>query len=603
MQTDVATPAAQASVETEYRERAAELEGGLRSAQRRRRLALICLGACAGALVFLLGGRHNLRWEAAAAIPGIAAIVCVREYANWRRTAGRLALRQGFYERGLQRLQLDWSSMDRTGEEFARAGHLYQRDLQIVGERSLFSLLCTTRSEAGAERLAGYLLDPVDVKEAAARQDAVRELRPYTELRERVALLGKYQFQGCDAAALREWMSAPALRASRATPVVLLVSGATVVALALLCLAQFVSWMQVLPVVAPLVVLQAALCGPRWRTVRERLSLLHSVSRELRVLREGLELVESQRFASAKLRGLVERSRGAGSARQLRRLERLTWAIDQREKDLFAIPGLLVGAGTQLVLAAERWRLAAGKQLEEWIEIWAEFDALVALSGYAWEHPEHVFPQFAEGERSAWLKGMGHPLLPRDGCVANDVVLDEGRRFWILSGSNMAGKSTLLRAVGMNAVLAYAGAPVRATQARLAVFAVCASIGVTDALLDGKSKFLAEAERLQKILEQTKGTAPVLFMIDEILSGTNSQDRRVVCESVVRALTEAGAAGILSTHDLALTQIAEEADLKGRNCCMESEDPQEPLRFDYRVKPGITRHSSALAIVRLLGIG
>ncbi|HTV82834.1 MAG TPA: hypothetical protein VME18_09310 [Acidobacteriaceae bacterium] len=540
--------------------------------------------------------------EAAAAVPGLGMILCTREYAKSRRASSQMVLRYRFYERGLERLRQDWSSMERTGQEFARAEHLYQFDLQILGERSLFSLLCTTRSEAGAERLADYLLDPVDLDEAKTRQEAVQELRPCTQLRESIALLGKYQFQGCDAAALREWMSAPMLRAHPAVPVLLALSGSAVLLLAILCLIQILSWIPVLPILIPLLVVQIAICVPLFRGVRARLRMLRSVSRELRLLREGLALVESRTFASAKLRGLVDRAQASDGARHVRQLERLTWAVDQREKEFLAMPGLLGAAGTQLVLAAERWRRAHREQLGDWIDIWADFDALNAIGGYAWEHPDYVFPEFEEGEASLGLYGLGHPLLPADNCVLNDVVMDRSRRFWILSGSNMAGKSTFLRAVGMNTVLAYAGAPIRAEKARLAIFAVCASVGILDSLLDGKSKFLAEAERLHQILETTKGQAPVLFLIDEILGGTNSHDRRMVCESVVRALTGADAAGIVSTHDLALTSIADEHRLKGLNCCMESEDPGEPLRFDYRVKPGITRHSSALAIIRLLGM-
>jgi DNA mismatch repair ATPase MutS len=166
----------------------------------------------------------------------------------------------------------------------------------------------------------------------------------------------------------------------------------------------------------------------------------------------------------------------------------------------------------------------------------------------------------------------------------------------------MAGKSTLLKAVGLNVILAHAGAPIRAARARLASFSVCSSNSISDSLLDGKSKFLAEAERLHRILQKTGLERPVLFLIDEILSGPNSHDRRIACESVVRALVAGGAIGILSTHDLALTSIAELPELRGMNCCMESDDPGDPLNFDYRVKPGASRRNSALAIMKMIGI-
>ena len=166
----------------------------------------------------------------------------------------------------------------------------------------------------------------------------------------------------------------------------------------------------------------------------------------------------------------------------------------------------------------------------------------------------------------------------------------------------MAGKSTFLKAVGVNTVLALAGAPVRAARARLSSFTICASSSISDSLLNEKSKFLAEAERLREALRCTGAEKPVLFLIDEILSGTNSHDRRIACESIVRALIAGGAAGILSTHDLSLTEIAHAPGMRGLNYHMESPNPGDPLTFDYRVKAGIAQHSNALAVLEMLGI-
>jgi DNA mismatch repair ATPase MutS len=514
----------------------------------------------------------------------------------------QIALRCGFYERGLERLRLDWKALDRNGAEYARADHLYQFDLQILGERSLFSLLCTTRSEAGAACLAKYLLDPVDLAEVIARQKAVRELQASTKLREAIALLGRYQFRGCDHEVLGEWMSTPVLSVHRVMPVFLLLCGFANLLLAISCLAHIIDWMTILPTYIALLVAQLAICAPLFSGIRSRLQMLRRLTSEVSVLQEGLNLLQSQQFSSPKLARLVEDSRASSASANLLRLERLLQAIAQRDKDFFALPSLLMAAGTQLVLAVERWRARYREQFGDWLSIWAEFDALNAIAGYAWEHPDHVFPEALEGTPILRLQDMGHPLLPAAHCVCNSVVLDESNRFWILSGSNMAGKSTLLRAIGMNVVLARAGAPIRAASAQFSVFTICTSISISDSLLDGRSKFLAEAERLQKILGKTVAEQPVLFLIDEILSGTNSQDRRVASGAIVRSLYAGGAMGILSTHDLALTAIADESGLNGLNCCMESDDPDEPLKFDYLVKSGISRSSSAIAIIRLLGI-
>lgn len=171
------------------------------------------------------------------------------------------------------------------------------------------------------------------------------------------------------------------------------------------------------------------------------------------------------------------------------------------------------------------------------------------------------------------------------------ISLNASTAFYVVSGSNMAGKSTFLRAIGLNSVLASAGAPVRASSARTAVCRVCASIAINDSLQEGKSKFLAEVERLRDSVRATREREPVLFLVDEILSGTNSRDRKIAAESLIGALVAGGAVGALSTHDLALTEIAENPELRGVNIHMQSDNPDQPLAFDFRVRPGISRQT------------
>jgi DNA mismatch repair ATPase MutS len=253
-------------------------------------------------------------------------------------------------------------------------------------------------------------------------------------------------------------------------------------------------------------------------------------------------------------------------------------------------------------MAVEHWRQKHRASMAEWLDAWAEFEALNALAGYAYEHPENTYPQFTEGGARFEGEALGHPLLAENACIRNDVRLDGVTRFYIVSGSNMTGKSTLLRAIGVNAVLALAGAPVRARSLRLSRFSICASISVGDSLLNGKSKFLAEVERVRQTIELARGERPVLFLIDEIFSGTNSRDRSVLAESVVGALTGYGAVGALSTHDLALTGMVDRAELRGCNMHMGCRDGGGPLDFDYLLKPGVTQESNALDIARMVGI-
>jgi DNA mismatch repair ATPase MutS len=257
---------------------------------------------------------------------------------------------------------------------------------------------------------------------------------------------------------------------------------------------------------------------------------------------------------------------------------------------------------TQLCLSIEHWRIQHGEALRAWLDAWAEFEALNALANYAYENAENTFPEFSTREARFEAEALGHPLIPDASCVRNDVHLNRESRFYLVSGSNMSGKTTLLRAIGLNAVLAFAGAPVRARVLRLSRLSVCASLSVVDSLLNGKSKFMAEVDRLRQILEAATRDVSVLFLIDEIFGGTNSRDRRAAAEAVVRTLVNRGAIGALSTHDLALSEIADLEELGGVNVHTGSRDGRDPMDFDYRLKPGVTNEANALAIARMAGV-
>ena len=287
-------------------------------------------------------------------------------------------------------------------------------------------------------------------------------------------------------------------------------------------------------------------------------------------------------------------------SKSVRKLERLLDALNERNKEWFYGPSLALLIGTQLCMAIEHWRIKHGADLRVWLDAWAEFEALNALANYSYENPGNIFPEFSS-ETKFEAEALGHPLLSGASCVRNNLQFNRDSRFYVVSGSNMSGKSTLLRAIGLNAVLAFAGAPVRARALRLSRLSVCASLSVVDSLLNGKSKFMAEMDRLRQTIQTAVEGEPVLFLIDEIFGGTNSRDRRVAAEAVVRTLMDQGAVGALSTHDLALGEIAG-SELRGLNVHMCSRDGSDPMDFDYRLKPGVTSEANALAIARMAGV-
>jgi DNA mismatch repair ATPase MutS len=248
--------------------------------------------------------------------------------------------------------------------------------------------------------------------------------------------------------------------------------------------------------------------------------------------------------------------------------------------------------------------------VRRWLTATGEIEALCSLASHAFEHPDDSFPEFST--ESHWLEaeGAGHPLLEEKRVVRNDIRLGEGLHLLVVSGSNMSGKSTLLRTVGVNAVLAQAGAPVRARRMVLSPLAIGASIRITDSLQDGVSRFYAEILRIRQIVELTNGPLPVLFLIDEFLHGTNSHDRRVGAEALVASLLKRGAMGFITTHDLALAHIADavsaEGDARGTpagaNVHFEDQLVDGQIHFDYIMRPGVVRKSNALELMRSVGL-
>ena len=284
------------------------------------------------------------------------------------------------------------------------------------------------------------------------------------------------------------------------------------------------------------------------------------------------------------------------------RLAALIELLDSKRNLYFAPIAAVLLWTTQLAFALETWRRTTGPAIGDWLAAVAELEALAALATYAYECPDDPFPEMAESGPLYDGEDLGHPLLPAAACVRNDVRLGDDLRLLVVSGSNMSGKSTLLRTVGVNAVLAQAGAPVRARRLRLSPLTVGATLRVQDSLQAGRSRFYAEVLRVRQLVELARGPRPLLFLLDEVFHGTNSHDRRVGAEAVVRGLVEAGAAGLITTHDLALTHVVEALAPRAANVHFEDRFENGVMTFDYRMRPGVVRHSNALALMRSVGL-
>jgi DNA mismatch repair ATPase MutS len=286
----------------------------------------------------------------------------------------------------------------------------------------------------------------------------------------------------------------------------------------------------------------------------------------------------------------------------IRRLGRRVELLKSRRNPLGKLLAVVTFWSAQLVFAAERWQREFGPAIRGWIAAIGEFEALLALSGFAYEHPEAVFPDLAANGPVFDAEGLGHPLLPATTAIRNDLKLGDGLQLIVLSGPNMAGKSTFIRSIGLNAVLAQCGAPVCARRLRLSPLTVAASICILDSLSGGVSRFYAEIRRVKLIADLASGPAPVLFLLDELLSGTNSHDRLAGTEFVVSSLLERDAIGIVSTHDLALAEIPRTLGERAANFHFEDRLEGGELIFDYKLKPGVVKTSNALELMRSIGL-
>lgn len=534
-------------------------------------------------------------------LPPVIAFLILAEWQRRITEERRLCERAAsYYEQGLARLNDAWAGKGAGGERFNAPSHPYAEDLDLFGQGSLFELLSTARTRAGEETLARWLLNPAQPEVVRARHAAIEELRHKLDLREDLALLGEGLRSGEQGLTLAQWAASPPWRISLALRLAAIV-------LALLSLATLVLWFAGF---GPLPLLFAFITGRVFAfTLREQAarvtSAVDEAARDLSLLSEVLNRLERERFSSprlAELRAALD-VEGSPPSKQIAALNRLIDLLDARRNMLFAPIAALLLWPLQFAISIEKWRQRSGAAAARWLDAVGEFEALSSLASYSFEHPQDPFPEIVEGAACFEGEGLGHPLIPEARNVRTNLSLSAVQeRILVVSGSNMSGKSTLLRAVGINTALALAGAPVRARSLRLSPLAVGASIRIQDSLQAGASRFYAEITRLRQIVELTKGELPVLFLLDEILHGTNSHDRRIGAEGVVRGLLERGAIGLVTTHDLALARIAEELAPHAANVHFEDHLEAGKMTFDYLLRPGVVERSNALELMRSVGL-
>jgi hypothetical protein len=533
-------------------------------------------------------------------VAGPVVYVLLRRQACQRRLMQLRSLAE-YYEKGIGRLNRKWECLDR-GDVLIDQDHFYSTDLDLFGQGSMYQLLCSARTQMGRETLANWMKTSASVEEIRNRQAAILELRERRDLPESLAIAGPMQASDCRPEFLKTW----ATERLRSFPVCARPL-ASLLALSALVM-PILFWLRLIDIrtlfncEVTVLVLQGIFAWTFRDQVKQVLESLGPLSIELPIVHALLQIVEREKFRSAKLREIADLLARGGSAASsnIHRLQQLIRLLKERDNEVFTYVSFCLLWATQFGMAIEHWRLRHGTQLRDWVVALGEFEALISLSTYSYEHPTDVVPLILEGGRTLEAEALGHPLLDETTCVRNDVQLDDTVQFLIVSGSNMSGKSTFLRAIGLNAVLALMGAPVRCASLRLSALTIGAAIRIQDSVIDGRSHFLAKMQRLRRMIE-IADQGPLLFLADEIMSGTNSHDRRIATEWVVRALMLRCAIGAITTHDLALTEIASNG-LPGRNVYFEDSGESGNLSFDYKLRQGVLSRSNALNIAHLLGI-
>lgn len=525
-------------------------------------------------------------------------VLVARRHSNvlQRRTEASRGIQ--FFGRGIARIDDRWTDFAARESRITATESLFAEDLDLFGSGGLFTLLTTARTSAGEDTLASWLLVPAERDVIRARQAAVAELRGLADLRENLASCGRADFEHVDIAGLANWAAAaepqvPGWWRWVAPPLVLLTLFAAV-----RYLITDHAWLLVIVVLVDATI--------AFRLQKRTQALFHGAERASASLRLASTLIgawEPQQFSSPLLHELhaMLRSQQESASQALARLALLAGMMEQRGNLMVRIFDAPLLYSVQLAVAAQRWKRSHGAFLQRWLEALGHMEALQSLATYSFEHPRDPFPELVDGDARFECDKLGHPLLPEARCVRNDVSIGGDTRLLLVSGSNMSGKSTLLRAVGINTVLAMAGAPVRAKSLRLTPLHIGASIRLNDSLQEGRSRFYSEILRLRAICALAENSPPVLFLLDELLDGTNSSDRLTGARGIARALLASGAIGLISTHDLALTDL-DTTDHALRNVHFEEHLENGEMHFDFKLRDGVVTTRNGVALMRMIGL-
>ncbi|SHI28213.1 MutS domain V [Desulfosporosinus lacus DSM 15449] len=558
------------------------------------------LAGCGLASFFYM--THKTSWSLGSAIlTAVSFVTLVIWHQNLKTRKNYIQILYENYDQSLKRLTGEWKSFLDKGEDFKDPSHPFSEDLDLFGTNSLFQWITTAKTFRGREKLKECLtVAPLEVETILERQEAIKELSGNLNWRQRFLAEARMAKNPLNSPkAIIEWaknvdssyLRMGVLILARALPIM------TVSFLLLYFITAKVSfWYPLTGIIIQSIILFVG------KQRGKALNAVYSYKENIRVYEKMLERFEKRSFKSdclqALKKDLYDRD-NKPAFEQIRKLSGLADLIANRNNAVFLIINILTLWDIQCMIALESWKEKSGRSLGRWVETIAELEALSSLATIHFDHPEWGFPKITSEEGITAVR-IGHPLL--SGSICNDISIQKRSGILLITGSNMSGKSTLLRTVGINLVLAYAGAPVCAQTFSCSVLQLYTCMRVSDNLGENISSFYAELLRIKQIVSASKASSNIFFLLDEIFKGTNSQDRHAGAKVLIQQLSKAGAMGMVSTHDLELGDMERESDRRIRNYHFREYYKNDEIHFDYKLRPGISTTRNAMYLIKMAGI-
>ena len=516
---------------------------------------------------------------------------------EWLETQARIIQEE------LQALSGDYSSFE-DGKEYVNPEHPYSFDLDIFGRRSLFQSINRTCTFFGKDRLAKWLQNHLHEKTSIEkRQEMVREISEHTLFREQFRVAGLvHHGQSSDAEKIQAWSQSPA-QYLHAGWVKAFIWGVPVIN-SLLLITSLAGWTSFSWLGLSFGIFLVLSFG----IIKRATYIQETYGKQLKSLNGYARLIalaKAEDWKSAGMLELMERFNlnGQSPVQALQQLSKELDRLDLRNNQFLYV--LLEGSiffQLQEIVRIERWKVRYGQHISEWLETVGELDALCSLGTFAYNHPQYTYPELTEKPFYFLATQMGHPLMPVSQCVKNDATIPSRPFFLIITGANMAGKSTYLRTIGVNYLLACIGAPVCCERLKLHPNQLITSLRTSDSLSDNESYFFAELKRLKRIIDLLNQGQQLFIILDEILKGTNSMDKQKGSFDLIRQFMQMKANGIIATHDLLLGSLIKQFPEEIRNYCFEADIKDNELTFSYKLREGVAQNMNACFLMKKMGI-